>query len=318
MLSRSGDDGWSGGKLLEERLTKLSSETNISTTDRRRRSEPFAFPPFQLPRHHGHGSPKKASSSIVEPTTIHDQETSAVTGLVPTYKHPSKHPPNHEAVPNALMPDALSTSGIETQEHAPKTTLPISPTASNSNLVDLNSHSVRNLEISSRLNDTEHEPHMTEAQATTPKGPGNAPISAYGSPQTELVSSSLPTQIGNIFHKAPMETSTSHVGFQAPDPQMTAPVDKLWPQLKRRRMDNWTLKSEIHRIQAKLRNMQQAKSKADDALIRRMTEIKLLGQGTEEKHLLAGEKSVEDLMHHCQTIRDDYGVGVIHVYKGQC
>lgn len=315
MLSypNSGDDRW-----LLPRGNLQSSEAGIARPNQvgqRRRSEPFALAPLRLEG--SQNSPNNANSTIGT-VSIYDKETRPILDLgngrfysrppVPTYKLPSKHPPECEAIPYALLPDIHSMSEIEAQKQAPKTLISTSPTKSKNDQIEFNGKLQTESRVTESLIGSDHEPLLIEAQASTPKPAAtNAAIPNYVSPQTQPVSGSLIIETGNIPLGAQMQTATPHLRSQVPNTQMTIPFDKLWPQIRRLRVNNWTLRSEIHEIRAKLREHQMAKSEADDVLFRRMTERRLLGEDVEEKRLLSGEKSTDELMQECQAIRDNYG-----------
>ncbi len=79
-----------------------------------------------------------------------------------------------------------------------------------------------------------------------------------------------------------------------------------WQRIQKFRVDNWSLRSQIHEMRSHLRQLQRAKSEADDILIRRMTV-----QGVNLIHGLdiysEGQKTLKELLDDCQIARDSYG-----------
>jgi hypothetical protein len=105
------------------------------------------------------------------------------------------------------------------------------------------------------------------------------------------------------------ETSvgTSHPRIEATDDPMSTPFDILWKRYQRQRIFTWTLRSEVHRVRNKLRETQEVKAVADDALFRFVMGEKLLGPDFGARYSLLHQKKLPDLMQDCQAIRDEYG-----------
>jgi hypothetical protein len=78
-----------------------------------------------------------------------------------------------------------------------------------------------------------------------------------------------------------------------------------WDRIQQLRADNWSLRSRIREMRNNLRELQRAKSDADDILFRRLT-VHGLGFGKESLQLM-GQKTLDELMHDCQAARDAYG-----------
>jgi hypothetical protein len=78
------------------------------------------------------------------------------------------------------------------------------------------------------------------------------------------------------------------------------PLNNDWQYIQRLREETWTLRSKIHETRTILREKQQNKSIADDALFRRMV-VTVLRHDTAEREIL------EKLMQDCQDARDSYG-----------
>ncbi|CAG8976948.1 hypothetical protein HYALB_00008859 [Hymenoscyphus albidus] len=321
--SNSDNDGCSPGeRLRKDRLVGISLEANILEPYQRRRSEPFALDATRNQRS-AHDGPKRAASLIVEVFQIGNQAISPSIHLddgnsdsklpVPTYKPPSKHPPEREVIPPALIPEVLSMSGIETQEDPPNASILIRSTKSD-NCIAHNSQFQSSLEQrSGSLDESDHrqQPLLEDQEiptAKTPRGLKDAVISNYGSSHVEQISSILMKKDSISNHDFQTQASNSRLGSQTYTNQMTAAsFDKVWRQVQRQRVNNWTLRDAIHRIRIRLRDLQLAKSKADDSLFQHMTKRELLGQNIEEKRLLYGERSTRALMQACQLIRDQYG-----------
>jgi hypothetical protein len=80
-----------------------------------------------------------------------------------------------------------------------------------------------------------------------------------------------------------------------------------WERIQKLRVENWSLRSQIREIRSNLRQMQRAKSDADDILFRRMTV-----QGLSLLHGMdnlpsTGQKTLNELLEDCQKARDAYG-----------
>lgn len=81
-----------------------------------------------------------------------------------------------------------------------------------------------------------------------------------------------------------------------------------WDRIQQLRVDTWSLRSRIHEIRSNLRELQRAKSDADDILFRRLTILGLGGLGFANEILpLRHQKELPELMHDCQAARDAYG-----------
>ncbi|CAG8951675.1 hypothetical protein HYFRA_00005475 [Hymenoscyphus fraxineus] len=321
--SNSDNDGCSPGeRLRKDRLVGIPLEANILNPYQRRRSEPFARDATRN-QHSAQDGPKRAASLIVEVFQIGNQEVSPSLHLddgnshsklpVQTYKPPSKHPPEREEIPPALMPEVLSMSGIETQEDPPKASILIRSTKSDNCIAHNNSQFQSSSGQRSRsLDESDHrqQPLLEDQEIPTakrPRGLKDTLRSNYGSSHVEQISS-IPMKMDSISnHDFQTQASNSRLGSQTYTNQMTASFDKLWRQVQRQRVNNWTLRGEIHRIRIRLRDLQLAKSKADDSLFQHITKRELLGQNIEEKRLLYGERSTRALMQACQLIRDKYG-----------
>jgi hypothetical protein len=76
-----------------------------------------------------------------------------------------------------------------------------------------------------------------------------------------------------------------------------------WQRIQKLRVDNWSLRSQIREMRSNLRQIQRAKSDADDILIRRMT-VQFHGL---DNFLLEGQKTLKELLDDCQVARDAYG-----------
>ncbi|KAG9230907.1 hypothetical protein BJ875DRAFT_408011 [Amylocarpus encephaloides] len=81
----------------------------------------------------------------------------------------------------------------------------------------------------------------------------------------------------------------------------------LWHQIKKQRIANWSLLSQIHEIRRILREKQREKSTADDALLRKMMGGQPLWRPQLNRELSQEHKNLLDLRENCQQIRDDYG-----------
>jgi hypothetical protein len=80
-----------------------------------------------------------------------------------------------------------------------------------------------------------------------------------------------------------------------------------WERIQKLRVENWSLRSQIREIRSNLRQMQRAKSDADDILFRRMT-IQGLNLLHGLDHLPStGQKTMKELLDDCQAARDAYG-----------
>ncbi|KAF4630152.1 hypothetical protein G7Y89_g7990 [Cudoniella acicularis] len=104
-----------------------------------------------------------------------------------------------------------------------------------------------------------------------------------------------------------VEDRSPHVGFEESELQLTDSSDPLWDIIQRRRVETWSVRSEVHETRAMLREKQTAKSNADDALYQHMRKRVLLGADLKEASLNDHEKSIETLMQACQLARDEYG-----------
>jgi hypothetical protein len=84
-------------------------------------------------------------------------------------------------------------------------------------------------------------------------------------------------------------------------------AESEWERIQKLRVENWSLRSQIREMRNNLRQMQRAKSDADDILFRRMTV-----QGLNLLHGMdnlpsTGQKTLNELLEDCQKARDAYG-----------
>ena len=80
-----------------------------------------------------------------------------------------------------------------------------------------------------------------------------------------------------------------------------------WEQIQKLRIEVWGLRSLIHEMRNNLRAKQEAKSKADDILFRRMNMQELGVPPNQDYALGRGQKKLTELMEDCQHARDEYG-----------
>jgi hypothetical protein len=93
----------------------------------------------------------------------------------------------------------------------------------------------------------------------------------------------------------------------SPKSQAETSSNVEWEQIQKLRIEVWGLRSLIHEMRNTLREKQEAKSKADDILFRRMN-MQGLGVLPNQNYALGrGQKKLAELMEDCQRARDEYG-----------
>jgi hypothetical protein len=148
------------------------------------------------------------------------------------------------------------------------------------------------------------------------------PPSPQRSVSTDVESGEPPVKSSRVSFRMSNSSATSK-GHDSQGPGRVAPSNAVvtaesrrirhgsaaeieWQRIQKLRVDNWSLRSQIHEMRNHLRQMQRAKSEADDILIRRMTV-----QGLNLIHGLdnfsEGQKSLKELLDDCQIARDAYG-----------
>jgi hypothetical protein len=103
------------------------------------------------------------------------------------------------------------------------------------------------------------------------------------------------------------QDSGFHAGLQNRVSRISDSSKTTWQQIQRLRVDNWSLRSQIHEIRARLREKQFVKSVAEDLLFKRIRSQEFLEPSQKPKLLVKGEKTIADLMQDCQDARDEYG-----------
>ncbi|KAH6670545.1 hypothetical protein B0J14DRAFT_433947, partial [Halenospora varia] len=84
-------------------------------------------------------------------------------------------------------------------------------------------------------------------------------------------------------------------------------VNVRWSQIRRLRVDNSSLRSEIHEMRARLREIQNAKSISEDALFQRLLARELLEQDAQPKSSETASRTIIQMLEDCQKVRNDYG-----------
>lgn len=148
------------------------------------------------------------------------------------------------------------------------------------------------------------------------------PPSPQRSVSTDVESGDTPVKSSRVSFRMTNSSATSK-GHDSQGPGWVAPSNAVvtaesrrirpgsaaeieWQRIQKLRVDNWSLRSQIHEMRSHLRLVQRAKSDADDLLIRRMTVQGLnLLHGVD--HYSDGQKSLKELMDDCQIARDAYG-----------
>jgi predicted nuclease with TOPRIM domain len=131
---------------------------------------------------------------------------------------------------------------------------------------------------------------------------------------TDRESRNSPAKSSRVSLKMTSSTASTSEPPGAPStPSATAESRKLrpgstaeieWDRIKKLRNENWSLRSQIREMRNNLRRLQHEKSEADDILFRRLT---VHGLGFGEGSLPHGQKTLVELMHDCQEVRDSYG-----------
>ncbi|TVY93862.1 hypothetical protein LAWI1_G001881 [Lachnellula willkommii] len=103
------------------------------------------------------------------------------------------------------------------------------------------------------------------------------------------------------------QDSGTHPGLQNQDTRAPHSSRTAWQQIQRLRIDNWSLRSQIHEIRARLREKQINKSVAEDLLFKCFRSQEVLASSRMPNLLVEGEKTIAELMEDCQNARDEYG-----------
>ncbi|KAF4628846.1 hypothetical protein G7Y89_g9302 [Cudoniella acicularis] len=133
------------------------------------------------------------------------------------------------------------------------------------------------------------------------------PLSAHVSVRIESTTGESAMECSDIHTEALGRPTRLHVTPEEGDGKITTPSDLLWQQIQRLRVDNWSLRSEIHEKRAELRAQKNHKTIAEDVLFQRFRKQLLLGCNAEIDSPLHDAKSIAELMEEYQALRDDYG-----------
>jgi len=170
------------------------------------------------------------------------------------------------------------------------------------------------LPLRPRLN-SEHTPRVNTAaklsagpnSISTSQGSTNSPVKpsqvAFRMRNSTASSSERPDSRAKD-HRPP---SNSDMGSESRRVRPGSASELEWGRIQKLRVDNWSLRSQIHEMRSNLREKQRAKSEADDILFRRMT---VEGLGVLHGHgnlPSTGQKTLKELMADCQAARDAYG-----------
>jgi hypothetical protein len=115
-----------------------------------------------------------------------------------------------------------------------------------------------------------------------------------------------PPEILNEPHGYPSPYDIDFLGNQTIRVETARRVE--WDQIQQLRIDNWSLRSQIHEMRASLREKQDILAMANDMLSRRMNRM-LSGQGITDPAMFVpkGQKNLDELKQDCQDARDAYG-----------
>ncbi|KAH6668950.1 hypothetical protein B0J14DRAFT_153540 [Halenospora varia] len=140
-----------------------------------------------------------------------------------------------------------------------------------------------------------------------PSPTGNLSISAHSGSHIETVTGDARMDHPVIAFAALGQTLSMRVGLADTDNQITTSSRVLWQRIQRLRLEIWTLRSELHEARARLREYQNAKALAEDALIQYIRKGLLLSLDAEGPPLYQNNLALQKLIDDSQAARDEYG-----------
>ena len=212
--------------------------------------------------------------------------------------HPGLGPQQHEKMDIPTVPPAMSAA--PPPPPPPPVNLPSRPRQ--------NSQPSQIIQVMPRVS-------SSVAQLPVPPSPQRSVSTDVESEESPVKSSRVSFRMSNS-RDTSMRPDSQGLGRVAPsNAVVTAESRRIrpgsaaeleWQRIQKLRIDNWSLRSQIHEMRSNLRQLQRAKSDADDILIKRMNV-----QGLNLIHGLdnysEGQKTLQELLDDCQIARDAYG-----------
>ncbi|KAH8671859.1 hypothetical protein BGZ60DRAFT_514574 [Tricladium varicosporioides] len=151
-----------------------------------------------------------------------------------------------------------------------------------------------------------------------PRAPIHAPNPTATPPLSDHVSAQEDTHTGETILdsltarvNSDNMTAQSDVGLGAREENFAVPTNVLWQRIQKLRLDNWSLRSQIHELRVQLRDKRTATAFSVDNLFQRIRKQQLLSQdpdsGYDSGHAKSDLKSIAQLIEKWQAARNDYG-----------